>query len=77
MTISKHSISYLILKDNKRNPLTVRGENVHFTSYFFFFYSESSSRHNDSKHIKGMSIIKKTNILVVGGIKYLVSTKEY
>lgn len=44
---------------------------------FFFFYSESSSRHNDSKHIKGMSIIKKTNILVVGGIKYLVSTKEY
>ena len=50
---------------------------MRISQFTFFYYSESSSRHNGSKHIKGMIIIKKTNILVVGGIKYLVNTGEY
>lgn len=33
---------------------------------------------NGSKHVKGIIVIKRmTNILVVGGIKYLVNTGEY
>lgn len=60
-SISKHSISYLILK-HKRYPLKIQGKkNIYFIT-IKQYYSEIFSTCNGSKHIKGIMIIKKRQI---------------